>query len=338
MAPSQFHSLFNLLAILLIIACTVSTHSVAAQADDISELVRLINELRASYGLDPYIVDPGLMALAQEHSEYQASIQTSTHQHSDGRTPPQIGVVENVAGGDIGFLEPYAAVYEIWADPVHQRAMIGFSVGSMGVGIADDETTVYYTLEVRPANKSTSEFSASRTASAPLTPIPLATLVVSTPHPDGSIVHIVGYGQTLWAIALAYGVRIDQIRAWNNIATDSNDIYAGQYLLVRPANLVTASPTFLTEPGTQQPLGIMVSTGMDTVERTMTPLPPGNTPTVTELALLSRPTGDEVQDDTQASSKVLPAGSGLLTPFLAGGSILIGCALLLFLIINKKPS
>jgi len=285
MALSRFPSLSNLLATLVMIACTVPTQSVAAQADDISELVRLINELRASYGMDPYIVDPGLMALAQEHSEYQASIQTSTHLHSDGRNPPQIGVVENVAGGDIGYLDPQAAVYEVWADPVHQRAMIGFSQGSMGVGVADDGTTVYYTLEVRRADTFTSEPGASGTPSALLTPIPLATLVVSIPRPDGSIVHIVGYGQTLWAIALAYGIQADQIRAWNNISADSNDIYAGQRLLVRPANLVTASPTLPAEPVTQEPEGIMAALGMDSVESTLTPIPPGSTPTVPDAVM-----------------------------------------------------
>jgi len=137
-APSRFHPILSLLAVLMMIACIAPAHPVTAQEDDVSGLLRLVNELRASAGLEPYSVDPGLMALAQEHSEYQASIHTSTHQHSDVRDPPDIGVVENVAGGDIGYLEPYAAVYEIWADPVHMRAMTGYPAGAMGVGVADD--------------------------------------------------------------------------------------------------------------------------------------------------------------------------------------------------------
>lgn len=122
----------------MMIAWFAPAQPVTAQEDDVSGLLRLVNELRASSGLDPYSVDPGLMAFAQEHSEYQAAIHTSTHQHSDGRDPPDIGVVENVAGGDIGYLDPYAAVYEIWADPVHMRAMIGCPGGAMEVGVADD--------------------------------------------------------------------------------------------------------------------------------------------------------------------------------------------------------
>src|SRR5512147_2778962 len=116
MTLSRFHSVLHLLAFLLTVAYIAPVHPVIAQEDDVSELIDMINGLRTSYGLEPYIVDRGLMALAQEHSEYQASIHTSTHRHSDGRNPPQIGVVENVAGGDIGYLDPQAAVYEIWAD------------------------------------------------------------------------------------------------------------------------------------------------------------------------------------------------------------------------------
>jgi len=336
-APSRFHPILSLLEILMMIACIAPAHPVTAQEDDASGLLRLVNELRASSGLEPYSVDPGLMALAQEHSEYQASIHTSTHQHSDGRVPPQIGVVENVAGGDIGYLDPYAAVYEIWADPVHMRTMVGYPAGSMGVGVADDGVTAYYTLEVRPAGAGTPKTSTSGTGDAPLplTPIPFATLVASTPRPDGSIVHIVGYGQTLWSIALAYGVQIEQIRWWNNIDTGSNDIYVGQKLLVRPANLVMTSPTLPTETGTPQKGDVLVSTPINTVEAILTASPPSNTPTVSSLAVL-RPTSVETEDDSQGSSKDSPGESGLLVPFLAGGSILIGCALLLILRINNK--
>ncbi len=79
----------------------------------------------------------------------------------------------------------------------------------------------------------------------------------------------------------------------------------------------------------------MVSTVSKTVKDTLTPASPGNTPTVADLAMLT-PTGVVTQDDIQAPSKGSLAGSGLLTPFLAGGSILIGCALLLILRRNKQ--
>jgi LysM repeat protein len=207
----------------------------------------------------------------------------------------------------------------------------------MGVGVADDGVTAYYTLEVRPAGTPAPEGGASGpgTASVPLTPVPLATLVPATPQPDGSIVHLVGYGQTLWSIALAYGIQVDQIRWWNNIDAGSNDIYVGQKLLVRPADLVLASSPPPNGPGTQPKADVTLSTPVNTVEAAITASPPGNTPTLTNLAVLP-PTSSGTQAGIQGSSKASPAASGLRTPFLAVGGILIGCALLLILRVSKK--
>jgi len=155
MTQLRSYTLLKVVIILLIVAIIAPTHLVIAQDDATPELINLINALRASYGLTPYTVDPELMSLAQEHSAYQASIHTSTHQHSDGRVPPELGVVENVAGGDLGYVDPQIVVYQIWVDPGHMKTMIGYEAGSMGVGIADDGKTVYYTLEVRPAGTAT---------------------------------------------------------------------------------------------------------------------------------------------------------------------------------------
>jgi len=77
------------------------------------EVMSLVNELPSSQGLLPYTVDPGVTAYAQEHSEYQASTGISSHLHSDGLTSLSRGCVENVAGGDNGYLTAYAIVYEI---------------------------------------------------------------------------------------------------------------------------------------------------------------------------------------------------------------------------------
>ena len=87
---------------------------VEAQSAEELELVDLINKLRANRGLVPYSVDPTLMVLAREHSVYQTSIHQSTHQHSDGHGLLQIDVVENVAGGVLGWITPWKAICNIW--------------------------------------------------------------------------------------------------------------------------------------------------------------------------------------------------------------------------------
>jgi LysM repeat protein len=65
----------------------------------------------------------------------------------------------------------------------------------------------------------------------PTTPVEPPTITVATPQPDGSIVHTVQAGETLWSIAATYGLTLDEIRALNPDVGDF--IYEGQKLLIR---------------------------------------------------------------------------------------------------------
>ncbi len=274
--------------------------------------------------------------MAQEHSAYQASIHTSTHQHSDGSGPPDLGVVENVAGGDIGFITPQVAVYQIWVDAVHMKTMTGYEAGSMGVGVADDGETVYYTLEVRPSDSAAtaSNPSGAEPTQNPSTPIPLVPLATMTPDSDGATFHVVGYGQTLWAIALAYGIRIEQIRAWNNIPEDSTDIYAGQRLLVHLPGLASLTPTI--NSGTVQKDSATVLTLLNPVESTSTPSPTAIPASPTAPAL--NPSGVEKQEGIPSVTDSSSPVSGSQVLLIAGVSILVGFLLFIILLIMKKPA
>ena len=78
---------------------------------------------------------------------------------------------------------------------------------------------------------------------APATLAPNSESETATPHADGSVVHIVGYGQTLWSIAVAYQVSLDDLRRLNSMPADSADIYEGQALIIRaPSDNPTATP------------------------------------------------------------------------------------------------
>jgi LysM repeat protein len=316
---SKFQICLRLFGLLLAGALALSAAVSGAQAQDPrSELIAVINSLRASYGLPPYSVDPELMAMAQEHSAYQASIHRGTHQHSDGRVPADLGVIENVAGGTLGYVTPQIVVYNIWADPGHLHTMIGYPGGAMGVGVADDGETAYYTLEVRPAGQAFSSPQAAGSAQPRFTPIPLVAVATVTPRPDGSIFHPIGYGQSLWALAQAYDVTVDQLRAWNNIPAESNEIFAGQQLLVRPAGYAQTVPTNHTEISVEQVSATALAFSASNtalLTQTATPVPASTVPPASHTPTPTLPV------------RINPPASGISIP-IAGGLFILAAILL----------
>ena len=240
----------------LIILCLVVLSILAglsgvvfAQDETGVDLVNAVNALRALQGLEPYQVDPDLMAYAQQHSDYQATIQTSTHLHSDGSLSQSIGLQENVAAGDIGIVTAAVVVYQIWVDFGHRNILVGYSTGEIGGGVAfADNGLVYYTVNVRIGDPVESVTALAETSAVGLS-APIVALETGIPSNDGSITHTVADGQTLWSIAELYGVTIDEILRLNGIV-DQNAIYIGQKILIREAQVTsTAVPPEVTPTG-----------------------------------------------------------------------------------------
>lgn len=142
-------------------------------------------------------------------------------------------------------------------------------------------------------------------------------LATITPRADGSLVHPVDYGQSLWAIAEAYGATIDQLRAWNNLDPESSEIYAGQILLVRPAELVTPAPTL----SAATPAGATAARS----------LPPAAQPATPTLAAAPSPSLDATDTPPGSTSSLAgnQSASNILLPVI-GGLIILGGILLVF--------
>lgn len=269
------------LALLAILACA-TPQPVQAQAGSAYDLINEVNNLRASYGLAALTIDGSLMALAQQHSDYQASIQTHTHIRADGTSARNYVSAENIGGGLN--VSPQYVIYNQWTDELHMNTMIGFSEGSVGAGVAIVDGYVYYTLDVLRSGSFTNLKPAPPAQTTPgigtampgaLTPTVLVIVPVqtATPQPDGAIVHEIQAGQSLWAIATAYGVQINDIAALNGMAPENLVIYPGQKLILRQAFTPTISPTITETPVPPT----------RTVRPTFTPRPtrPSSTPTVT---------------------------------------------------------
>jgi LysM repeat protein len=252
--------ILNIIVFLFLASLSIYPISSAyAQTVTADDVIAAVNNLRAGGSLSPYQVDSWLMSYAQEHSEYQAKNNTSTHRHSDGLLPQQIGLQENVAAGDKGFITVNTIVNLIWADPIHMKTMVGYTNGFLGVGVASNDTTTFITLDVRPGSSAATVSPAAPITAVALalltnTPAPFVPIITNTPLPDGSIVHIVTSGETLWEIALSYGLKVNDILALNGLSSTSNQIYVGQRLIIRLP--VTATPTLPASPSpspTRQP-------------------------------------------------------------------------------------
>ncbi len=133
----------------------------------------------------------------------------------------------------------------------------------------------------------------------------VAPVITSTPNPDGSVTHVVGFGQTLIMIANAYGLTLDQLRKQNNMSGDL--IFEGRKLLIQGSFTPTLSPTVTLTP--------RPPTGTPRPTRTPTRLPsitstPTATSTPTPRPFLPRL--DEIDTHTLGTIIIGLSGVGLV--------------------------
>lgn len=151
---------------------------------------------------------------------------------------------------------------------------------------------------------------AAQAATAQADPTQTPTSVIApvqtvTPRADGSLVHVVGFGQTLAEIAQAYGVTMGEIQRYNGLPPDSTTLYSGQKLLILPAR---APNPLLAVSATNTPVPTVAPTSTATTE------PPAST--------LVAPAAGSRQDN----NAILPIAGGLI---LLGGFLLLAAALVI---------
>ena len=277
----------------------------SAQVGDAWQLIAEVNALRASYGLPAYEVNSALMAAAQSHSEYQASIGTWTHSGPGGSRPhdravaagygggAQVYVSENVATGVD--LSPSTTVYQMWQDAVHLETMISSNYRHIGAGVAvADDGWVYYTIDVgyiagNPGDGPQPTAVPTLPGGTPApTAIALVPITVATPRSDGAIIHVVQYGQFLENIANAYSISLQELLEKNYLNQDTV-IFPGDKLLIKPSTTPDGSPTVnakSTQASSDTPEGVLTHT--PTIQPrlpTATPSPVDATPVALAAAV-----------------------------------------------------
>jgi LysM repeat protein len=230
------------------------------------DLIAAVNALRSANGLKAYSIDPLLMLSAQTQADYLAS-------QAPGPVSGHVGPGGSDADARakaVGF--PYVAGLDInenwasmqigtsfdelfnggWSDAAHQHTMLHQYGQLAGAGIAVSGDRMYIILNVAaywgdsgktpwPTSSGVGQSGTPGGVSQYIAPVKIA-----TPLADGSVIHQVQSGQSLWSIAIKYGIKIDTIRRLNNISPDGT-IQIGQKLIIRGPGLSTPTPMQMTD-------------------------------------------------------------------------------------------
>ena len=264
-----------------------------------ADLIKAVNDLRLVNGLPVLASHPALMQVAQWEADAILA-GAPGHTRPPGLTLGQWMISygyplggsiaqdgyrsENWVGGRGMTVDE--AIISWLGDAPHTNTMLSTFRSDIGAGVAvgqDDQGNPVYIYVIETALQ-TSDGQQQYEALAYLTALPetqiatygdatqaAAVLLVpqfmipvslATARPDGDVIHEVKYGQTLWSIAIEYGVKIEDIRRLNNFTDD--EVFPNQNLLIQkaatqPVHSATAiaSPTpaetaFLPSPTASQ--------------------------------------------------------------------------------------
>ena len=136
------------------------------------------------------------------------------------------------------------AVSSWTGDDLHLHTMLSPDLQEIGAGVAEANGVIYYVIDCARPTGNGMPVAYTPGAEAQLSGgndiiVPVA---MSTPNPVGDLYHEVQAGQTLWSIAIAYGVKINDIRRLNNLDPTSTVIQRGVKLLVKRVGTATPAP------------------------------------------------------------------------------------------------
>ena len=254
------------LLVFLTLVMLIINFSVHAQSDELPshestpyDLVNAVNALRSAYGLPAYSINSILMLTAQNQADFMSSTGNVTHIGAGGSSfTDRLLAAEYPLGGNLalgGFrseniieglvsMNAQSAVEAWMGDAPHQNTMLSQDLTEIGAGVSVVNGRVYYVIDcARPSTSGAPSAGTSVVEGGSIVPADEAAIyqvVQSTPNSSGAVIHEVKAGQTLWQIAIAYGVKIDDIKRLNNLL--DNNIYPGNELLIKQ----TDSPTITT--------------------------------------------------------------------------------------------
>ncbi len=141
-------------------------------------------------------------------------------------------------------------------------------------------------------------------------------------RPDGSAVHIVQPGQSLWTISRAYDVPLNTLRQWNGL-TDSSVIHPGDEIIVRQATSIVPAAAATVTP--------ITAVATATITPFATVIAQVSTPTIAVVRVAPN-TADKAEDETLRTGAIL-----LALVVIIGGIITIGGVVVIMGMIIFRP-
>jgi LysM repeat protein/uncharacterized protein YkwD len=267
-----------------------------------AQVIEAVNELRLAYGLTPLNVHPVLMQIAQTEAD-GITAGMPGHWRPNNMTLgqwllslgyPLLGDLSLDGYRSENWTQASSAIeaVEQWkSDEPHLNTMISTNRSDIGAGLAPNGEGSYIfvletALQTNSGNMQNNAYAtltaiamgqvavygdATQAAQSLLVSQYIMPVVHATARPDGDVIHEVKNGQSLWSIAIEYGVKIEQIRQLNNLS--STDIRPGQKLLVQkgatqpiPTSNVTETPVAPLMVTPQAPVQLQTSTPPPTQE------------------------------------------------------------------------
>jgi len=225
---------------------------VRAQLDPASEVILLVNNLRAAYGLPPYQVDNILMAVAQAQASWSAANNHIGHDGPGSSLPNERALAagyggghparatENAAHGTASLNTPSLVVGMWQSDEGHLSAMISPDYQHIGVGYAEAGGFSWYVMMAGWVDADQPQ-DYDPGGSLPAGYGVMAPVLTSTADAYGAVYHEVQAGQTAWTIAASYGIGLDEL-LFNNNLTEDAILHAGDVLLVKQIDRPTSTP------------------------------------------------------------------------------------------------
>lgn len=333
-------------ALLLVLFIGLAAPGPAAHAQEENQvgtwdLIAMINQGRATRGYRQLEVSNILMSTAQSTAEIMAASKMGWH---IGDVRGRV-MAAGYGGGAIAWATENFAIGPmtleeiawIWSDASHMIPIVNPSYQHIGAGIATAaDGSVYYVVHAAYTGGGVLP---TRTPQANGTPGsgPTATegviqwvmpVVTATPNSDGSIIHDVLYGQSLWSIAIAYNTKIIEILRTNNLAPENQLIYTGQKLVI-PVTPAAIPATLTATPGAESdPRPELTPSPQAVAARPSSPTMPPARPTLTAAQVINTP--------TLAAPAAKTAANVPLVWTLLAVTFILGVALIVFGLITRR--